>query len=139
MKPIVASLLVAAGIAGPLVSHLAAQTNREVAYVPFAFVAGNQKMPAGRYVVDEAAAGSPLFRLTDDRRHTIFVPFSRAVRGNPERPSLTFACYGKECILAKVTPPVSMSAYELSQQSIDKKISHKVGVVSMIAIRLTDH
>ncbi len=58
------------------------------------------------------------------------------VTGNPGHPSLTFACYGKECVLAKVTPPGTANAYSLGSKALERSVHHKVGVASMISIKL---
>jgi hypothetical protein len=136
MKRIFTTILMAVGITGPFVAHLAAQGNRQVADVPFAFVAGNRTLPAGRYQVSQPQSNSPIFTLTDSRNHPIFVQLGSNSTGHPEKPSLTFACYGKECVLAKVTPPDNPIAYGLSKDSIEKKLTHRLGMASMISIKL---
>jgi hypothetical protein len=140
MKHILTSLLMAVGItAGPFVAHLGAQENRMVAEIPFAFVASSKTLPAGTYNVTEIKGGSPIFQLTDGNRHSIFAQFGRNEAGKPENPSLTFVCYGKECVLAKVTPPNSPSAFGLSEKYIEKQLTHKVGMASMISVKLKAH
>jgi hypothetical protein len=137
MKRILTSLLMAVGITGPFVAHLAAQTNTAVADIPFAFVISNHTMPAGEYRVSELRYGNPVFVFSDARGHSIIVPLTHSERGNPEKPSVTFACYGKECVLAKVTPPNSQTAYALSQEAIEKNLPHRLGMASMIAIKVS--
>jgi hypothetical protein len=136
MKRILITLLTAVGITGPFVAHLAAQSNPEVADVPFAFVVSHHTMPAGQYYVSQLTSGSPVFSLRNSERHTTFVQLSSREGGKPANPSLTFACYGKECVLAKITPPGSSTAYALSESSIEKNLSHTMGMASMISVRL---
>jgi len=93
-------------------------------------------MPAGKYYVSQLKSGSPIFTLRDEDSHTSFVQLSVTETGKPDNPSLTFACYGSECVLAKVTPPNSSNAYALSESTIEKNLSHKLGMASMISIKL---
>jgi hypothetical protein len=137
MKRILTSLLMAVGITGPFVSHLAAQTNTEVADIPFAFVVSHTTMPAGKYLVSQFNGGSATFALSDRQGHKIFTQLGSNKQGNPDNPSLTFARYGNEYVLAKVTPPNSTLAYGLTQDAIERQLSHKMGMASMVAIKLT--
>ncbi len=56
--------------------------------------------------------------------------------GHPDKPALTFACYGKECVLAKITPPGNPVAYAATKDSIKSSLSHSVGMASMVSIKL---
>ena len=135
MKRILVTLLTAVGITGPLVAHLAAQSNRLEADVPFAFVVSNHTMPAGKYWVSRATQNAPVFALRGENS-AVFVQLPKNEEGKPQNPSLTFACYGDECVLAKITPPDSSTAYALSQSSIEKNLTHSLGMASMISIKL---
>jgi hypothetical protein len=137
MKRIFTTLLVAAGIAGPFMASVAAQSNHAVANIPFAFVASGRTLPAGRYDVSQMQPGSTIFTLRDREGHGLFVPFTQNENGNPKQASLTFACYGSQRILAKVTPPNSQTAYSLSQTSIEKSLRHTLGVASMVSVELS--
>lgn len=136
MKRILITLLTAVGITGPFVTHLVAQSTVQEADVPFAFVVSNHTMPAGKYRVSRTTMNAPVFQLRN-ADSSIFVQLSRNVDGKPDNPSLTFACYGKECVLAQITPAGSPTAYALSQSSIEKNLSHNLGMASMVAIKLT--
>jgi hypothetical protein len=57
MKRMLTTILMAVGITGPFVTHLAAQRNRTVADIPFAFVADNLTLPAGEYEVSQRTSG----------------------------------------------------------------------------------
>ena len=136
MKRLLTSLVISIGITSPFVTILSAQTHTAVAEIPFAFVVDNQTMPAGKYNVSEISPGSPVFRLADPDRHAIMAQFGSPTASKSANPSLTFACYGNKRILAKVTPPDSEVSYSLSQESIDRRLTHKLGVASMISIKL---
>jgi hypothetical protein len=139
MKRILTSLLMAVGITGPFVAHLGAQTNRQVADIPFAFVVCNRTLPAGQYSVTQMRASSPIFTVRDTKGHGVFVQLNQNETGKPYNPSLTFACYGKECVLAKITPPNDSTAYALSQSAVEKNLTHKLGMASMVSIKLKAH
>ena len=136
MKRIFTTLLMAAGIAVPFVAHVAAQEHTAVADIPFAFVVSHNTLPAGHYKVSQLNAGSSVFLLADDQRHSTMVQLGSLVTGAPDKPSLTFACYGKECVLAKVTPPGTPNAYALSQSGIEKNLSHKLGMAALVSVKV---
>ncbi len=137
MKRILTSILVAAGIGGPFVSHLAAQHYQLVADVPFAFVANGTNLPAGKYAVSRQTASSAVWALRGTLGNGIVAQFGIPQDGSPNNPSLTFACYGKECVLAKINPGDGQSAYGVSSESIEKNLHHKLGMASMLSVKLT--
>jgi len=136
MKRIITTFLMAVGITGPFVAHLVAQSNAAEAKIPFAFVVAHQTMPAGTYSVTRISAIAPVFTLRDGHGSSIVASFSRNETGKPAEPSLTFACYGKECVLAKITPPDSETAYSLSPASIEKNLPHKLGMAALVSIKV---
>ena len=136
MKRILTNILMAAGIAGPFVAHVAAQDHRAIADIPFAFIANRTTMPAGRYEVSQFDASGSLFVLRDATGRTIFVPLGTREDVKPNKPRVTFACYGKECVLAKITPPDSLTAYSLGSGSVEKNLHYTLGIASMVSIKL---
>ncbi|MBV8827629.1 MAG: hypothetical protein JO108_00215 [Acidobacteriaceae bacterium] len=136
MKRIMTSVLMAAGIAGPFVAHLGAQDNRTAADIPFAFVANQTVMSAGHYELVSIDASGSLFTLRNANGRGVLVTGGIRENGSPDRPHLTFACYGKECVLAKIAPPGSAIAYSLSERSVEKNLQHKLSVASMVSIKL---
>jgi hypothetical protein len=136
MKRILVTLLTAVGIGGPFVAPLLAQSNPLEADIPFAFVVSNRTMPAGKYRVSRLTTSAPVFTLNDGRGSGIIVMLPNREDGKPEAPSLTFACYGSEHVLAKITPPDSPTAYALTESSVEKNLSHRLSMASMISINL---
>jgi hypothetical protein len=136
MKRILTTILMAVGITGPFVTHLAAQAHRMVATIPFAFLVDNRTMPAGQYDLSQQNPSTSVFALRDARGQGIFVQMGNREQGKPDNPSLTFACYGKECVLAKITPPDSLTAYSLGSHSIEKNLRHTLGMASMVSVKL---
>lgn len=136
MKRVLTSILMAAGIAGPFVAHVAAQGHPATADIPFAFIANKTTMPAGRYRVTQFDASGYLFVLRNAAGGTIFVPLGAREDGNPDKPSVTFACYGRECLLTKIAQPGSSTAYSLSSRSVEKNLHYTLGIASMVSIKL---
>jgi len=136
MKRILISILMAVGITGPCISNLGAQNHGMAADIPFAFVAGKSALPAGRYVVTQANASGSVFQLSNASGDSIFVQLGVSEDRKTEKPSMTFACDGKDCLLAKITPPGVESARSIGSSAVEKHLHHKVGVASMISIKL---
>jgi hypothetical protein len=136
MKRLLTTLLLTIATSGPFAARMAAQTNQAKAEIPFAFVASNRTLPAGTYTFAQLGASVPVFTLRNTKGHGLLVHLGTNETGKPQDPSLTFACYGKECILARITPPNSEVAYGLSKSSIEKNLPHKMGMASMISIKL---
>ena len=136
MKRIITTFLMAVGITGPFVAHVLAQSGTAVADIPFAFIVSHQTMPAGKYTVERISPISPVFALRDGRGSSVMASFSDNETGKPANPSLTFSCYGKECVLAKITPPASETAYSLSPTAVEKSLSHKLGMAALVSVKI---
>jgi hypothetical protein len=137
MKRMLVNILMAVGITGPFVAHLAAQGANAVAEIPFAFVVSGQTMPAGKYTISRMNAAGSTFGLRDNHGHASLVQLGVHETGRPQNPSLTFACYGNDCALAKITPPDSLMAYALPQKSIEKNLPHHLGFAAQVSIKMT--
>lgn len=131
MKNQLKALILAAGLALPI----AAQQRSEIAKVPFAFNVQQRTLPAGEYTVYQLNTQG-VFEITDKNGLALFLNTSVQKDANPEKPHLTFACYGKECALSEIAMPGSSIAQGLSTHAIEKNFTRKLGMVSMIAIRL---
>jgi hypothetical protein len=129
----------AAGIAGPFVAQLSAQNSRTVADVPFAFVVNQTVMPAGRYELKQSGDATGLvFTIRNADGRAAFVTAGIRDIGTPDRPHLTFACYGKECVLAKISPPGSAIAYSLPERSVEKNLHHSLRMAAMVSIKVAE-
>lgn len=136
MKRILINILMAAGITGPFVAHLAAEGNGVAADIPFAFVANNQTMPAGHYELSQGTSSRTLFQLRNVDGKSVFAQLGIRELPKTNAGSLTFACYGKECVLAKVTLPGGVAAFTTDRKWIEKNLHHSVGMASMISVKL---
>jgi hypothetical protein len=135
MKRIFTTILMAVGITGPFVSHLAAQ-GRTAADISFAFTAGNQTMPAGHYDVSQLSQRSSVFTLRAEGGPGRFVLLGIEGPSKSEKPSVTFACYGNERVLAKITSSDGQTTYSLSDAAVEKQLHHRLGLATMLSIKL---
>jgi hypothetical protein len=138
MKRILTSILMAVGIAGPFISNLSAQGHGMSADIPFAFVAGKSTMPAGRYVVRTANASGSVFELNNGS-NSVLIQLGVNEDRKSDKASVTFACDGKDCLLAKITPPGTFYAFGLGKNEVEKRLHHKLGMASMISVKLNAH
>jgi hypothetical protein len=76
------------------------------------------------------------FVLRNVPGRTIFVNMAARQEGKPSKPSLTFACHGKDCVLARIAPPGSLVTYSLGHAAIEGTEHHTLGMASMISIGL---
>jgi len=136
MKRILTTILMAVGITCPFVANLAAQGNQMTADVPFAFVTNNCSMPAGHYDLKQWGAAGSQFLLRAASGKGVFAQLGVRQEGKPNQPSLTFACYGKDCVLVKITPPGSEASYAASRESIEKNLHHTMGISSLVSVKL---
>ncbi|HEY3937018.1 MAG TPA: hypothetical protein VGL97_06290 [Bryobacteraceae bacterium] len=136
MKRQFTSLVLTAGLSAMLGTFsLSAQSTSEAADIPFAFQVQQKTLPAGHYVINQKNVGG-WFQVYDSRGHSIFLNAIEQKKADPDNPKLTFACYGHECVLAKISMPGADVGYGLSQKQIEKNLPHKMGMVSMISVRL---
>ena len=136
MKRQLKALMITAGLSAMLgVIPAMAQDHRAIAKVPFAFKVEQRSFPAGEYSVAQLNQ-SGILQLSGEDRHSIMLNAPIPNTADPYKPHLTFACYGKECVLSEISLPGSQVARAFSQHAIEKNLTHKLGMVSMIAIRL---
>jgi hypothetical protein len=114
---------------------LSAQDVREVADVPFTFQAGQQTFSAGKYEVSERNT-TGLFQLAGAKGKSIFVSAPLPRTTDPQKPHLTFVRYGDEYVLSEISMPGKNISYAVSQSTIDKNLSHKIGLAALISVPL---
>lgn len=136
MKLTMTHMILTAGLSALLgTGSLVAQSLRETADVPFTFHAQQQTLPAGTYQIAERGSNG-VFQLYGPDRKSIFVAAMVPVSANPNKPHLQFACYGGQCVLSEISMPGRETAYRAPQSQIDKNLSHKLGIASMISVPL---
>ncbi len=112
-----------------------AQQNRETADVNFSYQANSKSLERGTTTVKETNSIG-LYQVSDDSGNSAFWNGTKQVSSDPEKAHLKFACYGDECVLEEVAMPGSDVAYQLSQKQIDRQLSHKIGIATMILVPL---
>src|SRR5262245_33088437 len=80
---------------------------RLVAKVPFAFIVGDLRLPAGNYFVEPATADSDVLAIgsTDNRRLVYTLTVSSSADAKASQPELIFEKFGNQYFLARIVPP----------------------------------
>jgi hypothetical protein len=78
---------------------------RVVAHVPFAFIVGESRMPAGDYVVKEMDNDPGVISITsaDGHRSTFMLTMASSSNETPAQPRLVFEKFEDQYFLARVT------------------------------------
>jgi hypothetical protein len=139
MKRILTRILMAAGIAGPFVAHVAAQDYRMVANIPFTFLVNKTTMAAGRYQLAQWGASGSAFELRNATGRAIFVLLGSREGSKSKKASITFVCHGKRCVLDKIAPPDSLTEYSSGRDSVEGNLHDTFGMASMVSIKLAAH
>jgi hypothetical protein len=136
MKSQFTRIVLTAGLTMLASLSLSAQDRTANAKIPFAFQANQKSLPAGTYgVYRENQSG--LFRLSDDDGHSVFVSTSVADAKPNDEGKLTFACAQGTCVLAQLALPGNALKYARTSSSIEKDIQRKLGMATMVNVRLS--
>jgi hypothetical protein len=78
---------------------------RVVAHVPFAFIVGESRMPAGDYIVKEMDGDPSVISITsaDGHRSTFMLTMASSSNETPAQPRLVFEKFDDQYFLARVT------------------------------------
>jgi hypothetical protein len=116
---------------------LSAQDKVETAKIPFAFQANHKALAAGDYRVEQLNnAGT--FMVRNERGESIFVSVPELIEASPSaQPHLTFACYEGNCVLSQIWMPGSNVAYGRSDAAVNRDLQRRLGMATMIDVRLT--
>lgn len=80
---------------------LAAQGQKVVADIPFAFETSGKVLPAGEYLLEQTNVNG-IFQLYDADGHSLFVTAHANKEDEPGNPKLAFLCYRNDRILSEV-------------------------------------
>lgn len=115
---------------------IVAQQLKAVADIPFTFRTAGRTMPAGTYAFSEKNTYG-LFQVTSKATsHSSFVSLNVPDGGPPAESKLTFACYGRECVLTNVAIAGATNSNSASPDSIDRNLSRNLRLATMISIPL---
>jgi hypothetical protein len=96
-------IAMAIALVGVAIASPARADERLVAHVPFDFIVGHMRLPAGNYVVSETSTPAVLSIASADRRHKTFVLTNGDGAKAPAQPELVFKRYEGQLFLARVT------------------------------------
>lgn len=116
-------------ISGLLLTLAASQTlasqgaRRLVVDIPFEFVAGQERLPAGRYFISRVVrdSGKALLIRSADGRVSVTV-LTNASEAGGEQPQVSFKRYGEQYFLAQVWTPGGDSARSLPASRLEKQL-----------------
>jgi hypothetical protein len=95
-------IAMAIALVGVAIASPARADERLVANVPFEFIVGHLRLPAGHYVVSESTP-AVLSIMSTDRRHKTFVLTNADGGKAPAQPELVFKRYEGQLFLARIT------------------------------------
>src|SRR5581483_8254495 len=135
-KNIKTQLILSAGLSALLgTATLNAQQWTAIADVPFTFHTEQQTFPAGKYHIAESNS-STIFRLDGPEGRSVFVNAPLPNTTDPQKPHLTFARYGGEYGLSGISMPWKDVGRAVWQSTIDKNLTHKMGLAAMVSVSL---
>ena len=113
-------------------SAYAQSSNRQTAYIPFAFSVGNKDFPAGEYAVsrlnpsaDRTALG---IRSADSRTGSIVLTTPIQAAKTSEKAMLVFSRYGDQYFLAQVWTPADAMGLAIAKSRAERALA-KTGAV----------
>jgi hypothetical protein len=114
-----------------------AQNNSANAKIPFAFTANHKSYPAGDYRIAQSSSYG-LFQLNDYAEAKSGVVTAGGIEDakRSEKGHLTFACHQGDCVLSQVWLPGSAVGYVRSTQAIESDLQRKLGMATMVSVRL---
>ena len=118
------------GLAATLALAVAANAqvlSAVVIHVPFDFVAGEKRMPAGRYTVGRVRSDgeSALFIRSEDGRSTAAV-LTNTGEANPRAAALVFRRHGDRYFLAEISVPGTASARKLPKSGAERRLEREL-------------
>jgi hypothetical protein len=122
----------------PLPSHAQQLTQ---AKIPFAFHAGNTRMPAGEYQVQRAfmeASTTQLIRRTDSSASAYVLTNAVDSSDKKTNPRLIFHCYNGECFLSEIWVG-NGQGLKLLESRREKELSHAAAEneLAVVSVPLT--
>lgn len=120
---------------------LGAQDREEIAKIPFAFQANHTSLAAGDYEVKQLNTNGTFQLVNRNEGNSIFVvaPPTQSASKAAVDGHLTFACYGGDCVLSQIWMPYSNIGYTRSQSAVDHDSQRKLGMATMINVRMIAH
>ena len=128
MKKQISRALLGLAAALALAATASAQVSRTVLIrVPFDFVAGEKRMPAGRYTVQRIKSDSEtalLIRSEDGRSSAVVL--TNTGKSQPRTAALGFRQHGDRYFLAEVSMPGTASVRELHKAGVERRLEREL-------------
>lgn len=129
-------MLLAAAVMVVGTASVARADDTLVARVPFDFMVGNVRMPAGNYVVTHDAANAIVSVASADRKHAAFVLTNGLRTSDKATPELVFEKYGSNAFLHKIVNYDSGREIPLSLSKMKQESDRVADVVVIPATTL---
>jgi len=119
---------------------LMAQSKMETAEIPFDYHVNTKVFPPGKYMVEQLSTRT-LFRISDRQGHSVFVsaPCLKSAKPGSDRPRLAFLHSGSDYVLSEVWMPGGTDGATLRQSDIERELTRKIGVASVVTVALANH
>jgi hypothetical protein len=119
MKHLIAATLLAVTA---LTTHMGASAQSKLqATIPFDFTVGENKLPAGRYMIDHVGPQTILLRCPQKNRSVFVVLTSTGeVLKNPDR--VIFNKYGEQYFLSEVHGGYGQSGWNIGVSKLEKRV-----------------
>ena len=125
-------IAIATAFVGVAIASPARADDRLVANVPFEFIVGHVRLPAGNYVVSETSTPAVLSIENVDRRHKILFLTNADGGKAPAQPELVFKRYEGQLFLARVT-----DGYAIEREiPLTRSIMNRERQVAMAEVRI---
>jgi hypothetical protein len=114
--------------------------SRETAEIPFDYHVSTKVFPAGKYMVEQLSTPT-VFRISDSRGHSVFVsaPCLKAEKPGTDNPRLAFLHSGDDYVLSEIWMPGGVDGATLRQSDIERQLTRKIGVASVVNVALGKH
>lgn len=118
------SLLLTLAIAGSAIAGSATAAARLRANIPFDFIVGKDKLPAGQYTVDGTVVQGCLLISAKDRSKSVFTSvFGGQSSRKPSQAKLVFHRYGNQYFLSQVWDEGGTVAMQLSESRAERELA----------------
>ena len=106
-----------------------------IANIPFDFVVGSERLPAGRYTISETEDPGLLLVQDTTHRHAMFVITIGAIADKPAGPELIFEHAGADYFLTTIANGTDEREIVVKKRPIEERVSTLVTVPMTIAER----
>ncbi len=103
------------------------------ANIPFDFMVGNEKMPAGHYVIERQTSPASIIVANLETRARVMVHTSPVQLNGRESTTLVFHKYGDQAFLNQIKSPAWGVGQELPRTKLEREMSAKAKAELVVA------